>query len=276
MFFVCFLFQCFRKVLWYLSKILGKKEVPLILESEVPVSVKDIYINRMKRRFISSQEEGKNIDYNENIVLSHTETETETETETDKWLQRKMIENVGDGGNIMMQYDIKREAFVYYCDHTFLPYPVLNAIAMKFVLIFRCRDYFIDNTVEGYQNESILLKNIIESIKNKKCVKIESENKLTNSIDSPFAKLKNHGSRVGFNPGDSYATPSSSSHSIAKRTKDESHEEDDKILNKFIYLGKFYNTVFLQSLVKTDLAPVTIKYTKDWKNIHTSLFENKN
>ena len=77
--------------------------------------------------------------YNENITkceYTHYPASTMCGCEISclkkKYESRILIENVGDC-NVIMRYDIERNAFVYYCDNKSLSYDVLNAVAMKFV-----------------------------------------------------------------------------------------------------------------------------------------------
>ena len=45
-----------------------------------------------------------------------------------------------------MHYDLYKNGFAYYCNDS-LNYNLLNAVAMKYVITFFCRDFFIDNHV---------------------------------------------------------------------------------------------------------------------------------
>lgn len=237
-------------------------------EKVVPLTMKDIFINRLKKHFLSVT-----IPCNENISDHEYKRYPslgcgcELCESKKKWLPRILFESSGDY-SIIMKYDIERHSFVYYSDRSFIPYDILNAVAMKFVITFRCRDYFMDNTMEEYENKSPFLINVIKS---KKTIKKECTIDTT-SIDSPFAKLKNHGSRVGYNPGDSYASSinNNRTRSITKPNQIDD-TNDDKILNTFIYLGKFYNTKFLQPTIKKehDLSRFKMKYSKDWENIRS-------
>jgi hypothetical protein len=47
------------------------------------------------------------------------------------------------GTNIIMNYDIYREAFTYYCDLNYIPYEVLNEIARRYVVTYRCTSFFV-------------------------------------------------------------------------------------------------------------------------------------
>lgn len=190
------------------------------------VSLKDKYINRMNSRFLSCLANT----YNENITnLEYIRYPSlgcgcTSSCFIKSWERRILIENVGDC-NVFMKYDIERRAFVYYCDNRSLSYDVLNAVAMKFVLTYRCRDYFLDNTVKGYKNESPFLTYAITM--GKPDVKKKEDSKFNDlSIDSPFVKVK-----TGIKD-------------------DATKTECDTVMNRFIYLGKFYNFSMLQPIEK--------------------------
>jgi len=61
-----------------------------------------------------------------------------------KWKKKILIENT-PRGNIIMFYDVYKNGFSYYSDQTYVPYTLLNAVAMKYVRIYLCRDLFIDD-----------------------------------------------------------------------------------------------------------------------------------
>jgi hypothetical protein len=52
-------------------------------------------------------------------------------------------------GTIMMYYDIYKQGFAYYADQNNVPYSVLNGMAMKYVVMFFCRDFYFDETIIG-------------------------------------------------------------------------------------------------------------------------------
>jgi len=60
-----------------------------------------------------------------------------------EWKTRVIFENT-PRGNIIMHYDIYKSGFAYYSDTQGIPYSMLNAAAMKYTRIFRCRDFFIE------------------------------------------------------------------------------------------------------------------------------------
>jgi hypothetical protein len=62
------------------------------------------------------------------------------------WQSRILFENT-PRGNVIMYYDAYKSGFAYYSDASGLPYSLLNAVAMKYVRIYKCRDFFIDTHI---------------------------------------------------------------------------------------------------------------------------------
>ena len=138
-------------------------------------------------------------DYNSNIdkivyikteffeTLAHPENSLEN-----IWKKRILIENT-PRGNIFMYYDIFKQGFAYYSDQTGVPYRILNAVAMKYVVTFRCVDFFLDETAIPEGKTSPLVKVFIdddEDEKKKKRAKMEALD--INLKGAPFAKFKTY------------------------------------------------------------------------------------
>jgi hypothetical protein len=158
-----------------------------------------------------------------------------------KWASRKIIENT-PRGNIIMYYNVFNEGFTYYCDQSGISYAILNAVAMKYVLTFRCRDFFIDETVipDGFLSPFIDFERELEKIENDK--KKSIMNNLSNiSLDidsSPFAKLK---TRI---PRPNHDTIGSSS--INTKSKLSKVMETIISKNRFLYKGRIQNCQIIQ------------------------------
>ena len=164
------------------------------------------YYNNNKRRFVSSFQEDK--DYNDNIDSIFYDKpkfqqfmKAECNYIEREWRTRILFENT-PRGNIVMFYDPYKQGFSYYCDFNSVPYPVLNAIAMKYVIIFRCRDFFVDNKITlnydysstSSDNTPIFSSPLIPIFYNEEK---KDENKSVkkahrNDQNSPFARLKTY------------------------------------------------------------------------------------
>jgi hypothetical protein len=121
-------------------------------ESVKKQSPKDEYIELQKNKFLLSFQDETH-DWNSNIdeiIKDQTQlAEFLKDSKNDlekKWRTRILIENT-PRGNVIMFYDIYKRGFSYYCDQAVMPYDIMNAVAMKYVLKFRCRDFFVDSQV---------------------------------------------------------------------------------------------------------------------------------
>lgn len=105
------------------------------------------------------------------------------------WKQRILFENTPQG-NVCMFYDAYRKAFAYYSD-TKMNYPLLNAVAMKYIKVYYCFDFFVDSQVLPENLVSPFTKMEQEQEKKEKLKKEEKRKEL--GIDfkgAPFLKPK--------------------------------------------------------------------------------------
>jgi hypothetical protein len=153
------LVPCYNLFVYLFSLVSSKPEVMTDASSPIPVqaitttSLTEQYIQRQATRLLNTYNINDNrLTYNENIdAIFYSKPEwTELLKDENNYLEKKwrtkiLIENT-PRGNIIMHYDAYKLAFAYYSDQT-VPYQVLNAVAMKYVLTFFCRDFFMDETV---------------------------------------------------------------------------------------------------------------------------------
>ena len=86
----------------------------------------------------------------------------EENTELERlWKSRILLENT-PRGNVIMYYDAFKLGFSYYCDQKSVSYEILNAVAMKYVTLFRCRHFFIDESVVPREHTSPFIKTHFE------------------------------------------------------------------------------------------------------------------
>jgi hypothetical protein len=170
------------------------------------LSETDLYIQNQKQKFIdtfNNSEKDKcaqNANIGEELYsldsLSNILLQENNEFEL-TWKRRMMMENT-PRGNIIMYYDMFKQAFAYASDNQAIPYSILNACAMKYVILFKCRDFFMDTEIlpEGIISPFALLQ---EEKERKEKEKIEEKKKDLgiNFKNAPFAKLKNY-RPVGF------------------------------------------------------------------------------
>jgi len=224
----------------------------VIEKEEEEEDEKEIYIEKHHQRFLKSYH--SHIDYNENI-----QKEFYLKEEYDNlivqpnnilessWKRRILIEPT-PFGNIIMFYNSYKQGFSYYCDVN-IPYPILNSVAMKYVLKYFCRDFFIDNSIVPMTASSPFLH--IHEIEKRK-----AKNKKIDVANGPFAKLKTY-------------KPEPKKTIGKDGTKQTEEKTEDFIKNKFIGCGKIYHFSPLQHVSqKTVKKDIPIKYSsfKQWHN----------
>jgi hypothetical protein len=212
------------KQVWYPIKLPSRKPLTILDETA-------IYILKYNNKFIQSfANESGRLNANTDLIfyskVEHSDTISQSTNTLEKlWRSRILFENT-PRGNIVMFYDAYKMAFSYYSDSTSIAYNILNAVAMKYVLTYCCRDLFVDNEVMS-DNESPLIQihYVVES--KPKTVNNKNSSVFMNDIrnaNATFAKLKN------------YKTDSKT---------DSSNAAIEYNRNRFINLGKIYNFSFL-------------------------------
>ncbi len=156
------------------------------------------------------------------------------------WKTRILYEST-PRGPVIMFYDIYKQGFAYYSDQSGIPYSILNAVAMKYVVTFFCRDLFFDEITITTEKLSPLVKVFNEEEKKTKPKPIQEKS------DQPFAKLRN------------YKTEQPIVKTGNKEDDDEKEKEKErerpKMKNKFISLGKMYNFSIVQKMPKIKKLP---------------------
>jgi len=217
-------------------------------------SPEEEFLVKAKTDFDKSYQDSSHIEkYNENIdpIFLDTEKYSDTTKVSNSelelaWRRRILFVNT-PRGNVIMFYDSFKRGFSYYSDQH-ISYAFLNAVAMKYVIIYRCRDFFIDEQFlpEEFQSRILELfkKEDIETVSKKK---EEGSGKIDTKA-GPFAKFK------------SYVKPSDpvSSAAVVKNKINLPKVVDikppiitkDLVKNKFIYLGKTMNWNILNKVSK--------------------------
>ena len=109
------------------------------------------------------------------------------------WKSKVLIETT-PRGNIIMFYNPYKLGFSYYSDSTGIPYPILNAVAMKYVTVFYCRDFFVDEhfVQNSKKNGLLIFDSPLLPILFTEPKSLIINKKQSTNIDGPFAKLKNY------------------------------------------------------------------------------------
>lgn len=107
----------------------------------------------------------------------------ERESEEEKIWKHRILFQSTPQGNIIMFYDLYKQSFTYFSDMQ-ITYKWLNICAMKYVRIFRCREFFQDNSElpDGFKNKLNMM--ILEQIENEKKKKKEKKKKLDIDLNS--------------------------------------------------------------------------------------------
>ena len=238
----------FQLIIKYCNSFLQKNYVNV--KSDVLIlSQEEKYINDIEKKFQKSYDNVL-VEWSDNIyelesVAHYFEKKSLLVNNNleKKWKSRILFEST-PRGNIIMMYDTYVEAFVYYLDTSGTPYKLLNAVAMKYVLTFYCRDFFVDENKIPISFTSPFIKNRNDKDDFEKKKKVTFFNELTNGVpeNSPFAKLK---TRVTV---------------LNNTKKTELNRNDCKIQNRFISRGKICNYSFLQKFLPTKTVIKEITY----------------
>lgn len=220
------------------------------------------------KKIINTNKNNENIEplfYNKNN-FDNKMIEDNNETEK-KWRQRILYEAT-PLGNIIMYYDAYKMGFSYYSDIT-IPYNILNAVALKYVKIYKCVDFFMDEKImeeddnlREYKSPIIKLYHSIENPKTKQqTVKIskEEQNILNQHKKQVFMKKK-FIQNISKKP-----IQNISKEEIEKQILIE--KEKKYISNHFYNLGKTSNFNILKVSPKIEKTEKTIKKIsyKDYK-----------
>jgi len=198
-------------------------------EEEVDQDTK--YMNKYGTKFEEIIENRESNPYTSNVETLFYDKKEFTEymkTQNNEieniWKTRILMENYSRG-NIIMFYDAYKLGFSYYCDQNVVSYDILNAIAMKYVITYQCLPFFIDEMILPEDYKVSLKIHYVEDKKEKRAV----------DVNHTFAKLRNYNATTS-----TYTT----------ENKNENKKTEDKLRNKFIYLGNIRNFKICQTPIK--------------------------
>lgn len=206
---------------------------PLVIEEQKPPAAAT-YGSKYKVDFLRTYQEDSKMDWNSNIddvvrdPAQFAEVMKEANNEYEKmWRCRILIETT-PRGNVIMFYDLYKRAFSYYCDNGAMPYDIMNSVAMKYVVMFRCRDFFVDSKYVP-KMEDTKSEEPAEEIKTN--VPLSKQPAKLNLDKTAFVKLK------------SYNTATKKA-GVSK--------EDDKVINCFLHLGASRNWIPITKRIKAN------------------------
>lgn len=199
----------------------------------------EFYVEKNKTRFLKVVE-SPSLVLNKNIAplfyIKHdflSAIRDDNNPLENEWKTRILFENT-PRGNVIMYYNPFKLGFTYYADQ-YIPYNILNSVAMKYVITYRCIDFFIDEFILPETKKSplmVLIQEDKKEVNKEKDTREDTEfkNKLKGA---PFAKLKN------------YKTTSKLNNKMEENGV-KKVEETQKERNRFIQMGKIQNYNFLK------------------------------
>jgi hypothetical protein len=199
-------------------------------------------------------------DENSNIseILYDFEKRKEMFADTDndeekKWKSRILHETT-PRGNVIMYYNPYTLSFYYHSDEQIIPYKILEQVAKKYVVIYRCKDFFIDMVNRPANRLIEILQKEEDALKSKK-MKVSDITKCVNAqvtADSKdvFAALKDYRSA----PAQTSSTPSVPSSTMI--TKKVAATTETKFSNKFVRIGKLCEFNILQKPPNKKIAAI--------------------
>lgn len=251
------LHDAFSNVWKFFSRFFGKttpaSAVAVAVDKTSLAYLEKEYIEMRKRNFLKTYENEDTAFFSQNIESAFYDKSKLCELLRDEhnllekgWKTRILIEHT-PRGNVFMHYDPYKPAFAYYSDQTTIPYPVINAVAMKYVITYLCRDFFIDNSIVPKEYISRLTPKD-EQVKPSKPIS-------SSSSKSPFVKSKMYNDVSG-----------------------KTDAAQEKITNRFVHLGKVRNYDVLSKSVlkngnngfKTSLLPSNKLSYEDYKKMKQS------
>jgi len=252
---------------YYFCALRALNTIPPKIQPKLVSELCTEYIEKEQKKFLETYEPNSTDDYNTSIhpIFYQTDdyknaTAVENNELEQYWKRRILFENT-PRGNIIMHYDAYKLGFVYYSDTSGLPYSLLNAVAMKYVRIYKCRDFFMDTqiTPESKPSPFIARPKEKEELSTEKST--TNPDKITIQKSKAFAKLKQ------------YNTVSSK---VAENNS-KSIDLTKSISNVMISMGKINNFSFIPKEKKQTsitLPKKTVSYN-DYKRQFNEYIDNE-
>lgn len=249
------------------------------------LSPEDEYIKLIREKFDGTYCIASNTEkYNENVdpvflnKLLYDETTKIPDGELEKSWRRRILFEFTPRGNVIMFYDPYKQGFSYYSDQN-ISYAILNAVAMKYVITYRCRDFFMDEQIVPEE----FISRILELSKKEEQEKKKDHKKIVDQIDTksgPFAKFKSY-----VKPSDPIIASALIKNKINLPKMGDLRTQSpivnkDLVKNKFIHLGKTMNWNILKPLEKKNSVtyPKTslLSSLENNSEVQTRVFSYKN
>jgi hypothetical protein len=229
------IFGIINNYLRQLNTSVTQQQPPHIVNSVAQESLAkkyEAYEAKMKQKFMLSYDLTSDIDYNTNVddifydpEKHHYAVLAENNQYEKTWKTRILIESIPDG-SVIMYYDPYKRGFAYFSVQS-IPYHLLNAIAMKYVLTYRCRYFFMDEAETPASCPSKLIDLEKWELKEKRISNSEGIKFLTSTTKDVWTQSREKGPFAKFK---SYNTP-------VKKAVEQRKGKQTVIKNRFIYLG---------------------------------------
>ena len=211
----------------------------------------DAYENKIKSKFLTFYDCETIDEYKlKNINISTifydrkklTEILKNENNDIEKEWKRRILINYTPRGNIIMFYDAYKGGFSYYSDNSIIPTRILHCVAMKYVMLFSCLDFFVDET--RFSNTSPLIKLLNdednEEVEKKRKI-FDRLSEKTNIVTDKLPYVRNNIIKSPIILNTLNTTSNINSFTSTHQQKRN---------NKYIYLGKINNFSIIQKKVK--------------------------
>jgi len=222
--------------------------VPPIIEApqKPPPNYEEIYKKYIHIYATPEKSPDANINIDSNLYDYEKRKEIfkEEKNECEEHWKRKLMYEFTPRGNVIVYYNPYKHAFMYYSDENSIPYNIMQYVAKKYAVMFRCRNFFIDP--DTFPNNPILevMKKEEDALK----VKSKKVNDITKLIDKDlnmnnkdiFATLKDYKPLTTDKPStsDKPLTNKLISDKFASGSNDAKAPVKNKFSNTFVRLGK--------------------------------------
>ena len=187
---------------------------PLKCAPKTLLQIQQEYSEKYLSKFLDAASQESDV-WNSNIDAAFRDKEVladimkDPDNELEKQWKRRVVIEFTPRGNVCMFYNIYKQTFSYYCDQAVMPYEIMNAVAMKYVMTFHCLDFFVDSGIMGKPVDT-----------EAPAANEPEQKKEPNKNVAAFAQFKKY-------------------NTSAKRA--EISKEDEKIINRFLHLGPIRN-----------------------------------
>ncbi len=164
-------------------------------------------------------------------------------------------------GNVVMTYDVEKNAFEYYSDNT-IPYRYLEPVGRKFALTFQCKPIFVDMEEQLKEGEKKLLEKEQKEKEEKEKQKLnKNENK-----KNVFAKFKNYNKDAKGHVVASVPPKNSIPNLKPIQQLNEKAVLKEKA-NMYSYMGRFSNFQILQKIDRKKIDKKFAMTFSDFKKL---------